>query len=63
MMIDYVKVRNDRAIFLVTRFNDAEIVGIGIEAPEFTEFIINRNGDIECFRVYGSNGKFSMYER
>ena len=55
--------RNERALYLISVISDIEVVGLGIEDYDFTEFFVDRNGDYECYRVYGLNGKYRITER
>lgn len=53
----------ERARFLCSYYSDAEVVGIGFNCREYTDFFVDRNGDLLHLRVYGRTGTFVITEK
>ena len=53
----------ERARFLANIYTDIEIIGIGVTSDKYTDFYVNRNGDILHFRVYGTAGSYVITEK
>jgi len=49
----------DRLAFLKEEYTDIEVLRV-LDEGEYTEFVVDRNGDILTFRVYGYE-KNSMF--
>ena len=33
------------------------------DGPDFSDFVVNRGGDVSTYRVYGTDGSYRMYAK